>query len=391
MRKVVITLCLLLNTLIATSQTNALSPYTTFLKTQNQSAKEYILGLFDRHDIVIICERHHGDMTQYDLITDIISDKRFYEKVGNVFTEIGVSTLNPNLNTFMHTKNLPEDTIARRIKLFQQNCSIWPVWGHKNYSFFLDKIYRLNNIIPRKYAINLYPSDIPFSWPTADSTSMPKLKRMITNRDSIIAAQVISKFNEIKQTKTQRKKALVIMNYRHAFDKIFLINNITLKNVGYFLFKEYGSSAANVLLNTVGSNNSGNTILLQNGKWDAAFEIVNKDNIGFDFANTPFGKDGFDVWPYQTDYVYKDIFTGFAFYKPVEQHYMVETFKIIDPGFKNELVRRINLISSIGGEFSKMIPFKKVLESSPDISNIEETKKYFPLDSLIKEKRKWMN
>lgn len=390
MREVGIALYLLLNTSAVLAQTNAISSYTTFLKKQDQSAKEYILGLFDQHDIVIICERYHQEMTQYELIADIISDKRFYKNVGNIFTEVGVSTLNPELNTFIHIKNLPDDTIAKRITLFQQNCGVWPVWANKNYSFFLDKIYRLNNIIPEKYALNLYPSDLPFSWSTADSSSMPGLKLMIGSRDSIIASQIISKFNEIKQTSAKRKKALVIMNYRHAFDKVFLINDVPLKNVGYFLFNEYGNRVANVLLNTVGPNNSGNAALLQAGKWDAAFDVVHKENIGFDFANTPFGKDVFDLWPFKTNYKYKDIFTGFAFYKPVEQHYMVEGFEMVDAGFKNELIRRIDLISSLGGEFLKMLEMKKVLETDRDISKLEETKKYFPLDSLIKAKKQWI-
>ncbi|MGC4231447.1 MAG: hypothetical protein QM594_00415 [Niabella sp.] len=391
MREVVIALYLLLNTSVVLAQTNAISSYTTFLKKQNQSAKEYILGLFDRYDIVIICERFHGEMTQYELLTDVISDKRFYGRVGNIFTEIGVSTLNPGLNTFMHTKDLHDDAIAQRIMLFQQNSSVWPGWFNKNYPFFLDKVYRLNNLIPEKYALSLYPSDLPFSWATADSSSMPELRLMIANRDSIIASQIISKFNEIKQANAKRKKALVIMNYRHAFDKVFLINNVALKNVAYFLFKEYGNRVANVLLNTVGPNNSGNAALLQDGKWDAAFDVVHKENIGFDFANTPFGKDTFDLWPYKTNYVYKDIFTGFAFYKPIEQHYMVEGFKIVDSDFKNELIRRINLISSLGGEFLKMLEMKKILETGSDISKHEETKKYFPLDSLIKERKQWVN
>lgn len=390
MREVVIALYLLLNTSAVLAQTNAISSYTTFLKKQDQSAKEYILGLFDQHDIVIICERYHQEMTQYELIADIISDKRFYKNVGNIFTEVGVSTLNPELNTFMHTKGLPENTIAQHFTLFQQNCSFWPMWVSKNYPFFLEKVYRLNNSVPEKYALNLYPSDLPFSWATADSSSMPHLKLMIGNRDSIIASQIISKFNEIKQANAKRKKALVIMNYRHAFDKVFLINDVPLKNVGYFLFNEYGNRVANVLLNTVGPNNSGNAALLQAGKWDAAFDVVHKENIGFDFANTPFGKDVFDLWPFKTNYKYKDIFTGFAFYKPVEQHYMVEGFEMVDAGFKNELIRRIDLISSLGGEFLKMLEMKKVLETDRDISKLEETKKYFPLDSLTKAKKQWI-
>jgi hypothetical protein len=150
---------------ICTGQTaSAVNPYASFLKSQHKSAKEYILGLFDNHDIVIVCERNHGEMTQYDLLADIISDKRFTDKAGNVFTEVGVSTLNPALNTFLHTKNLAPDSVTNRIISFQRNCSFWPVWSNKNYFYFLNKLYSINNSLPARDAVSVYPSDLPFTW-----------------------------------------------------------------------------------------------------------------------------------------------------------------------------------------------------------------------------------
>lgn len=52
---------------LALAYDSALDPYVDFLKEQTTSAKDYILGLFDDYDIVILCERNHRDMTQYDL------------------------------------------------------------------------------------------------------------------------------------------------------------------------------------------------------------------------------------------------------------------------------------------------------------------------------------
>ena len=74
---------LLLPAVSVLAQTNpGVSPYRAFVKTQHQSAKEYLLGLFDRHDVVIICERFHGELTQYDLLGELIADRRFYSRVG---------------------------------------------------------------------------------------------------------------------------------------------------------------------------------------------------------------------------------------------------------------------------------------------------------------------
>ncbi|HET9825741.1 MAG TPA: hypothetical protein VFP87_10410 [Chitinophagaceae bacterium] len=74
------------------SQSNAaIAPYISFLNNQTTSAKDYILNLFKNHDIVIVCERNHDEFTQYDLILDIVNDKRFIQTVGNVFTELALA------------------------------------------------------------------------------------------------------------------------------------------------------------------------------------------------------------------------------------------------------------------------------------------------------------
>ena len=62
-----------------------LTKYVDFLEKQNVSAKDYVLGLFKKYDVVVLCERHHGEMTQYYLIYDIVSSPYFEKNVGNIF------------------------------------------------------------------------------------------------------------------------------------------------------------------------------------------------------------------------------------------------------------------------------------------------------------------
>ncbi|HEY6063512.1 MAG TPA: hypothetical protein VIV35_07880, partial [Chitinophagaceae bacterium] len=191
MRKIIGLLLVVLKINLSNGQSDpAIAPYVTFLKEQKQSAKEYILDLFKTHDLVIICERLHAEFTQYDLFTDIITDKRFIDNVGNVFTEIGLSSNDPALNNFLHTRNLPADEVKRQVMFFQRNCSPWPVWSNANYSFLLDKVYVTNNKLPAAKAVNVYPSDLPFAWTGADSTAMINLRGMMNNRDSLMASQI---------------------------------------------------------------------------------------------------------------------------------------------------------------------------------------------------------
>lgn len=371
-----------------------LSAYTEYAKVHSQSAKDYILSLFDTHDMVIICERTHPELTQYDLFTDIISDKGFIENVGNIFVEIGVSKLNPQLNDFLHTRNLPADSITARIMRFQRNASMWPIWAPANYAIFYSRLYDLNKVLPPDKQVNVYPSDIPFSWTEAESSNIGDLKAMLAGRDSIIASQVIEGFNRICKSTERRKKALVILNYRHAFNREFeMPGGHTLRNTAYYLFKQYNGKAANVFLNTVNYGRNDSMYLVQGGKWDAAFKKLNKESAGFNFTGSPFGKDSLDIWSLKNAFTYADVFTGFIFYQPVEKHLLAEGLPgLTDSLFKPELLRRIHLISVAGEEFkAKMAGFEKVVNSNPPLLNIDEKKKYYQLENLLLQRSYWLN
>lgn len=71
------------------SNNSAVKDYSDFMKSQNMSPKDYIMYLFEKHDIIILSETYHGESTQWELISEIVKDKRFINKVGHVFTEYG--------------------------------------------------------------------------------------------------------------------------------------------------------------------------------------------------------------------------------------------------------------------------------------------------------------
>lgn len=67
---------------------SSVSKYVDYLKNNRQDINDYVMGLFEKYDHVVLCERHHQDMTQYDMIYDLLTDSRFVDNVGVVFTEI---------------------------------------------------------------------------------------------------------------------------------------------------------------------------------------------------------------------------------------------------------------------------------------------------------------
>jgi len=132
-----------------------------------------------------------------------------------------------------------------------------------------------------------------------------------------------------------RKKCLVVTNYRHAFgyaggvDKMknrpkFL--RLTSGNQGQYIYEAFPLQTANVL--QVGPNCIQKTFFLpfrspiQKGKWDKAFALDGNRQIGFNLEDTPFGQDGFDMYPLRGAkpiYKYQDFFKGLIFNKPYSQ------------------------------------------------------------------------
>ena len=364
-----------------------IKPYVEFIEKQKTSSKDYIISLFNNYDIVILCERDHRDITQYEFILDLIKDKKFIDSVGNIFIEVGSSSLNPRLNEFLKTQDLDSVEVNKKVRFFHRNAGWYPLWEKYNLSYFIKNIYYINNQLSQGQKLTLYPSDIPFLWDSIRTVEdYDNCTKSLDYRDSIMANYIITQFDEIHSEK--RKKALIIMNYRHAFGNY--PDGSKPDNVGRYLFERYKGQVANVYLNSLVVTDDNEYTLIQKGKWDAAFKVLNNPNIGFNFKDSPFGNDNFDIAPAleKQNFKYKDIFTGFIFYLPLEKHLCVVGIPeiISTDGFEQELKRRINILYT-----------PKTHEDSVKLNNIDlkvyEIKQEFPykqIKNYKKEINKWL-
>ncbi|MCL1934031.1 MAG: hypothetical protein FWF53_09520 [Candidatus Azobacteroides sp.] len=322
-----------------------LEPYIHFLKNEKPlSAKDYILSLFKNNDIVILCERDHREMTQYNLFLDIMSDPYFVNHVGVVFTEVGARNLNPGLDIFLQTEDLSKEEIDKQVLIFQRNCE-FPLWEKPNFSNFIKGIHQINQSLRSDKKIQMYPTDILY---VEGEETTDKYMGMLENamvRDSLMADFIIDTFDQMKKD-NPKSKALVIMNYRHAYRYDIAYDEGKMNiNTGRFLFNKYPGRVANVRIN--GYNNIEKMEAVNDGKWDAAFQAVNLEDAGFNFNGSPFGDDRFEDWPYyKNDYTYKDMFTGFVFYMPIEKFELgMGVPYLMEDGFYDEYVKRDSLFN----------------------------------------------
>ncbi len=405
MRTILIIISIVLNTYTCLGQkkiNNEILPYVQFLQKNSYSAKEYIMTLWDRYDIVIFCERIHGEITQYDLLLDIISDERFISNVGNVYTEIGSISIQQDLNTFLQTNYLNEELRNNDLLNIYRNLTFSPYWEKYNFYHILSSINKLNNTIQEPNQIKIHPLSWDFpGWNYFKTSAEYKNWFYVQpNIDSIMAVNFIKQY-EIQLKKEGRNKALIILNYRHAFSKDVKNemqgNSIDVPNTARFIFDKYPQKVANILLNTWASLPYDNPdigdphIPIQQGKWDASFKYAGIKSMGFDLENSPFGNDSFDLWPYSnTKLNYKDFFTGFVFYLPLTEHY--ELYGIPDfvsNDFREELKRRIVIFNAVWNWDTQ--GQKSAIDKTLRQLNKLQKEKYYNLNKKTKLINMWLN
>jgi len=323
--------------------------YASFIKSNGEDPVDYIFHLFEKNDIVVISERLHPEYTQYDLIFRIVNDERFAKEVGNIFTECGSVSFQDTLTSYLHTSFRTEDELDSSTALLQRNSNaIWPIWSNSNLFDFFKTVNKLNVRLPDSAKINWYFTGPPVDWQTM---THEKYLRGYNNLlyDSIMAGNIISRY-KTTIVGHKRHKALIIMNSRHGYGlpvgkEKGKFASVYLGTTG-ILMQNLPREVANVMINTVSLKYASLLSPIQNGKWDKAFEAAGNPDVGFDFAGSPLGNDNFDAGFNQPRSInYSDVFTGFIFYKPLENHITKDGFPYMFNNFEDTIIKRAGYVS----------------------------------------------
>lgn len=273
-------------------------PYMAVIDTCRTSSVEYVLGLFDRYDVVILGDRDHRDTVQFDLFEAIISDPRFVEKVGHVMTEFGCFNMSGEADSLITADFATERDFDLVFWKKYPDFDYSPMIENVNFKQYFYFLHRLNRTLPPERKVHVTMLDMPFSWRrTENLTHEQFMKSFYTmwqhpgrNREQIFGNNALTALNQLFDGPDPRKKALIIVSYPHlyAIGKKRGDNNFY---VGQIIRDRYPGRVANILNHKAYMGR-----LTQRGKWDAAFEACGGHvDAGFDLAGTPFGEDYEDL------------------------------------------------------------------------------------------------
>lgn len=330
-----------------------IKPFVNYIEQCSTSPVDYVMGLFEKYDVIVIGERSHLDMTQYDLIQQIISDSRFISNVGHVFTEVGCYNMTDELNAVLKGTYSNDKIFDKELVKVIFNMDFMPVWEKTNYTKLMKDVYLVNKNLPVKEKISVTPTEMSFSWEQAKAITTKEFEttvyKMWKHKDLIMGNNAITELYKIFNGTDSRKKALIIYNMPHSC-RYFANRNNTPFFAYQLIADRFPGRVVNVALNWATVSNDDDNIFLSNsGKLDAAFAACNSKSIGFDLVNSPFGDCIFDFGTaLSTDEVkIKDVYHGFIFYKPILEWINSVGVPNLDKiDCKDELARRAQVFSN---------------------------------------------
>jgi len=336
--------------------------YVKNIRQYKEDPINYVMQLFDKYDIVILCERWHPEYTQWDFFSKLILNEAFATKVQNVFTEIGNIQKQEQLNSYMDTHfSTEEDLQQATAEIVREGGDLWPLWSNTNIYDFVLHLHQYNETRDRLNRINLFFTD-EFKWNEIKNPVQYDSIVRVTNRDSIMAYHVINQYNTLKN-----KKCLLITNTRHAWN--------FGKNEASYIFKKFPDKTAVVLIN-------GTTQLFypaMNGTLDAAAAEIPDSIWSIDFKNCPLGNIHCDLFPYLyklNSLTYNDLFVGMVYCKHPSQWIRSYNYPFILNNYQDILLKRSALLGD------KYLNTQKEWIEKGAYDYIERRSQFLPLINL---------
>jgi hypothetical protein len=314
------------------------SQYVRDIKKHKQKPLEYVVQLFENHDIVVLCERRHTEYTQWQLFSEIILNDDFASKIGNVATEFGRINVQKQLDSLLNRSFQSEEEKRKSFaSLIRENGGMWSLWDNSNIFDFAINLSEFNEKQGEKQKINWFFCDVAGDWNNINSRQDWENNNFSNfDRDRIMATNIATVFDNLDNS-----KLLVIVNTHHAYKE----NDQTTAD---YLHQQYGEKVAFVWINNISQKSSSEMFSqpYQMGILDAAASQIKDSVWAISFSESLLGEDNFELLPHRNKWhlKMKDLFNGMIYCFPPSKHYQKYGYEYILSDFEDTLLKRNQLV-----------------------------------------------
>lgn len=273
------------------------------LKRHHQSAVDFVVGQFQKHDLVLLGETHQvAENCQF--VASLV-EPMYQAGVRTLASEFIRSRFNDDLNKLTTSPEFDEELLER---LFRQGP--WATWGFQEYAEIHRAAWRLNRSLPAdapKFRVIGIDSD----WSQYEYW-FGELDRMQIFQQSLKREQHMT--NLIKtECLEKNQKALVHVGRDHTYKQGV--------RLGKVLSDQYGSRIKPVTLHTTWPSREGPapiTEILER----LALRAGGGQAIGFDVIQSPLARltdRSFIHWQHVPQATLTDFAQGYVFLKPVDE------------------------------------------------------------------------
>jgi len=296
-----------------------------------------MLDKLANHKLVIYGETHKRK-SSWDLLKSIIKDPSFYKKTGIVFLEMS-SDSQEKIDRFFANEIMDNEILLDILRGVQSEG-----WDDRGMYEFVIDLWNLNKGLEEKEKIKVVLADIqrPFS-SLKTKEEFDNWRKNVPNRDM----QMADIIEQRMKSSTDYRGGLFIVGLGHAIKTKITFGQNTFVFAGAHLKERFSDQNVYItflhmaIMDNVGKIQG----LTRNGLFDYSFERNGNNPVAFNLADSPFGKEPFDVIIEMNSIGgigdYEKIYDGYIFLMPLKDEgpkYLLP--ELITEDFVQELRRR---------------------------------------------------
>ncbi len=338
------------------TQAQTVDDYAIVLKKQGQEPVGFVHQQLQKHDLIIFDDALHFAKEPFDFYGDYIRQKP--ETIDYIFIEVFQTNIQKDLDAFLDSQELDSSLLY---PVFQADYTYG--WRYETYLELLTTVWKVNRQLLEEKRIRVIAVNPPIYWEAIHTRSdYEEFRKTLISRDHFMYSIVLDHMKNFEKG----KKGFFLTNTRHAYKGIRKKDGTFFWNSGTFFHQWHSNKTYAIRFNNMnlhiskiksatGKSMEGldrldyQWILMDEGKWDVAFEMNGSQPVAVPleanvFGETPYVGNHMAVCePNQTMY---NAFDAVIFQKPIElTQKSGETGFFYTAAFKKEVERRVKILN----------------------------------------------